>query len=64
MAGETLLSVIHKLINAIWSNEEFLDQWNEPIIYQFTKRVMKLIVITMGYHCYQLHTKYHQISYS
>jgi hypothetical protein len=30
--GETLQSEIHKLINCIWSKEEFPDQWKESII--------------------------------
>jgi hypothetical protein len=31
--SETLLSVIHKLINSIWNKEELPDQWKEPIIW-------------------------------
>jgi hypothetical protein len=30
--GETLVSVIHKLINSIWNKEEMHDQWKESII--------------------------------
>jgi hypothetical protein len=30
--GETLMCVIHKLINSIWNKEEWLDQWKESII--------------------------------
>jgi hypothetical protein len=30
--GETVLSVIHKLINSIWNKEELPDQWKESII--------------------------------
>jgi hypothetical protein len=30
--GETLRSVIHKLINSIWNKEELLDKWKESII--------------------------------
>jgi hypothetical protein len=30
--GETLPSVIHKLINSIWNTEELPDQWKESII--------------------------------
>jgi hypothetical protein len=29
---ETLVSVIHKLINSIWNKEELPEQWKEPII--------------------------------
>jgi hypothetical protein len=33
-------------------------------LYQFSERVMKLtVIIIMGYHCYQLHTKFHQMSF-
>jgi hypothetical protein len=30
--GETLVPVIHKLINSIWNKEEMPDQWKESII--------------------------------
>jgi hypothetical protein len=30
--SETLLSAIYKLINSVWSKEEFPDQWKESII--------------------------------
>jgi hypothetical protein len=30
--GETLLSVIHKLINSVWNKEELSDQWKESVI--------------------------------
>jgi hypothetical protein len=30
--GETLMSVIHKLITSIWNKEEMPDQWKESII--------------------------------
>jgi hypothetical protein len=34
-------------------------------LYQFTKRVTKLtVIIIVGYHCYQLHTKFYPISSS
>jgi hypothetical protein len=33
------------------------------LLYQFTRRVIKLtVVIIVGYHCYQFHTKFYQIS--
>jgi hypothetical protein len=56
--GEMLLSAIHKLINSIWSMEQLPDHWKESIIGQFTRRVTKLsVIIIVGYHCYQHHTK-------
>jgi hypothetical protein len=30
--GETLLSVIHKLINSVWNKEELPDKWKESTI--------------------------------
>jgi lactam utilization protein B len=34
------------------------------LLYQFTRRMIKLAVITIvGCHCYQLHTKLYQISF-
>jgi hypothetical protein len=63
--GKMLLSAIHKLINSIWNKEELPDQWKESIMYEFTKWVTKLIVIVIvGCHCYQLHTKCCRISFS
>jgi hypothetical protein len=54
--GETLLSVIHKLINFIWNKEDLPYQ---------SRRVTKLIVIIiLGCLCYQLHTKFYRISSS
>jgi hypothetical protein len=36
--GETLHSVIHKLINAVWNKEELPDQWDESIILPIHKK--------------------------
>jgi hypothetical protein len=36
--GETLLSVIHKLINFIWNKEELPDQWKESIVVPIYKK--------------------------
>jgi hypothetical protein len=58
-AGERFVSVICKLINSIWNKEELLDQWKESIIVPFRKKGGKLtVIIIVGYHCYQLHTKF------
>jgi hypothetical protein len=64
--GEILLSTIHKLINSVWNKEELTDQWKESIIILIhKKRVTELtVLIIVGYHCYQLHTKYYRISFS
>jgi hypothetical protein len=63
--GEILLSAIRELINSIWNKEELPDQWKECIIVRIQKRVIRLsIIIIMGYHYCQLHTKLYQTSFS
>jgi hypothetical protein len=61
--GETLVSVIHKLITSIWSKEKLPDQWKQSIILQIHKKVDITVIIIVGYHCYQHHTKFYQISF-
>jgi hypothetical protein len=54
------VSVIQKHINTIWNEEELPDQWKESIIVPVTRWVLKLtVIIIMGCHCYQLHTKFY-----
>jgi hypothetical protein len=36
--SETLVSVIHKLINSVWNKEELPDQWKESIIVPVQKK--------------------------
>jgi hypothetical protein len=36
--GNTLYSENHKLINSIWSKEELLWQWKEPVIVPVYKK--------------------------
>jgi hypothetical protein len=36
--GEILVSVIHKLINSIWNNEELTDQWKESVVVPIHKK--------------------------
>jgi hypothetical protein len=57
--GKILLSAIHKLTkNCLISGRSLL-------LYQFTKRVIKLtVIIIVEYHCYQPHTKCYRISSS
>jgi hypothetical protein len=65
VGGEILLSAIHKLINSVWNKEELTDQWKESIILPVHQKVIKLtVIIIVGYHCYQLHTKCCRISSS
>jgi hypothetical protein len=62
--GEMLLSTIHKLI-LFGIRKNCLISGRSLFLYQFTKRVIKLtVIIIVGYHCYQLHTKFYQISSS
>jgi hypothetical protein len=61
--GEILMSVIHKLIASIWNKEELPDLWKESIILPIHKMGDKTVIIIVGYHCYQLHTKFYQISF-
>jgi hypothetical protein len=57
--------MIHKLINSVWNKKELPDQWKESIIVPVHKKVIKLtVVIIVGYHCYQLHTKFYKIASS
>jgi hypothetical protein len=60
-----LLSARHKPINYIWNKEELPDQWKESIFVPIHKKVTKLtVIIIVGYHCYQHHTKFDRISSS
>jgi hypothetical protein len=55
--GKTLWSELHKLINSIWNKEELPNQWRGLSI--------KLtVLIVMGCHCYQFHTKFYPIFFS
>jgi ABC-type glycerol-3-phosphate transport system permease component len=59
---EILSSKIHKLITSIWNKEELPDRWKESIIVLVYKNVIKLtVVIIVGYHCYQLRTKFYTL---
>jgi hypothetical protein len=58
--GEMLLYAVHKLISSIWNKEE---EWKEYYCTSSEKNVTKLtVIIIVGYHCYQLHTKCYSIS--
>jgi hypothetical protein len=58
------LRSIHKFI-LFGIRKNCLISGRSLLLYQFTKRWIKLtIVIIMGCHCYQLHTKFYRISYS
>jgi hypothetical protein len=63
---ETLRSEIHKLIKLICNKEELPHHTGKSKLqYLFTKRVIKLTVVTIkAYHCCQLHTKFYQTFFS
>jgi hypothetical protein len=61
--GATLLSTHSLILFGIRKN--CLINGRTLILYQFTKRVIKLIIIIIvGYHCYQLHTTFYRVSSS
>jgi hypothetical protein len=62
--GETLVPVIHKLINSIWNKDELPDQWKGSIIVPVPKKGKDTVIIIVGYHCHQLHAKFYQLSFS
>jgi hypothetical protein len=60
-----LIQAIYKLIKSIANKEELPDQWKESIHVPIHKEMINLtVIIIMGYHCYQLHTTFYQISFS
>jgi hypothetical protein len=61
--GETLMFVIHKLINSILKKEEMPDQWKDSLIVPIYNNGDKTVIIIVGYHCYQLHTEFYQMSF-
>jgi hypothetical protein len=63
--SNTSLAEIHKLINSIWHKEVLPDQWKDSLIVPFVKRAVKrTVVITEGYHRYQLRMKFYTILFS
>jgi hypothetical protein len=62
--GETKCSEIHKLFFFL-IRKNCLRSGRSLLLYQFTRMAIKLtVVIIEAYHCYQLHTKFFQISFS
>jgi hypothetical protein len=61
VGGETLVSVIHKFIQfGIKKNCQISGR--SLLLYQLRRRVLKLTaIIIVGYHCYQIHTKFYQM---
>jgi hypothetical protein len=58
--GEIFYSEIHRPICCIWKNVEFPQQWKESLLYQFTKRAIRLIVIIIEESpFYQLPTEFY-----
>jgi hypothetical protein len=62
--SEILVSVIHKLIIQFGIRKTCLITGRSVLLYQFTRRVIKLtVIIIVGYHCCHLHTKFYQVSF-
>jgi hypothetical protein len=62
--GGTLVSVIHKSSLQFGKGKNCLISGRCLSLYHFTRRVIKLtVIVIMGYPCYQLHTKFYQISF-
>jgi hypothetical protein len=60
--SEILCSEIHKLIHSIWNKEELPQQWEDLLLYQFIKRVIRLTVIIIKESpSHQLPTKFYPI---
>jgi uncharacterized protein YaaR (DUF327 family) len=61
--SETLLPEIHNSINSLLLFgilKNCLISGRSALLYQFTKRTIKLVVVIfVGYHCYQLHTQFY-----
>jgi hypothetical protein len=63
--GETLMSAIHKLVHPFGIRRNCLISGRCLLLYQFTRRVIQLtVIIIVGYHCYQLHTKCYRLPFS
>jgi hypothetical protein len=63
--GETCCLRSTNTLNLSGIRNNCLINRRSLLLYQFTKRVIKLTVIVIVlYHCYQLHTKFYQISSS
>jgi hypothetical protein len=51
------------IINSIWNKEELPDQWKESIIVQIYKKGDKTAIIIVGYHSYEIQTKFCSICF-
>jgi hypothetical protein len=61
-AGGTSRSDIYKLFILFGVRKNRLIGGRSLLLHQFTRWVIKLtVVIIVGYHCYQLHTKYYSL---
>jgi hypothetical protein len=62
--GETLVSVTTNRLIPFGIRKNCLISGRSLLLYQFTRRARNpTVIIIMGYHCYQLHTKFYQISF-
>jgi hypothetical protein len=62
--GEASGADIHKLVRCVWRvGKNCLISRKSLLLYPFSRRVIKLtIVIIVGHHCCQLHTKCYPIA--
>jgi hypothetical protein len=62
--GEILVSVSTNSSLQFGIRKNCLISGRSLLLLQFTRQVIKLpVIIIVGYHCYQLHTKFYQISF-
>jgi hypothetical protein len=63
--GERLVSEITNALIPFGIKENCLISGRSLLLNQFTSKVIKLsVIIIMGYHCYQHHTKCYRTSFS
>jgi hypothetical protein len=62
--GETLRSEIHNSLILFGIRKNCLSSGKSLLLYQFTRTIKLIAVIIEAYHCYQLRTKFHPISFS
>jgi hypothetical protein len=58
--GRTFCSEIQQLINSIWNKDKLTKKWKElSTVPVYKKGMINQIVVIIGYHFCQLHTKFY-----